>query len=79
MQPEGIREALLAAGGAPAKEMMESITLLGEAAVLPLLQVATDRALWNEDSPGSGEAPANAVTLLGALRTAAAVDPSLAS
>ncbi len=77
MEPNGIRAALIEAGVAPTKEMMKSIAALGEAAIGPLLEVATDRGLWSEDSPGAGEASTSAISLLGDLRAPAAVEPLL--
>ncbi|MFB0538032.1 MAG: SEC-C metal-binding domain-containing protein [Anaerolineae bacterium] len=54
-------------------DLQERITALQEAAIPRLIEIAEDRDLWNEDSPGEGWAPIHAMDVLGKLKAANAV------
>lgn len=54
-------------------ELQERITAYQEALIPRLIEIAEDRDLWNEDSPGEGWAPIHAVEMLGQLKAAEAV------
>ena len=49
-------------------ELQERITALQEAIIPRLIEVARDRDLWDEDSPGERWAPIHAVEMLGQLK-----------
>jgi hypothetical protein len=51
-------------------DLQERITALQEAIIPRLIEIAEDRDLWNEDSPGEGWAPIHAVDVLGKLKAA---------
>jgi HEAT repeat protein len=54
-------------------ELQERITAHQKALIPRLIEVAGDRDLWDEDSPGEGWAPIHAVEMLGKLKATEAV------
>jgi hypothetical protein len=76
-EPEALVRLLIEAGERVPPRLRERILGLGEAAVPPLLAIAADEALDDEEAPGKGWAPVHAVELLGELRVPAAAEPLL--
>lgn len=68
---------LLRANGAPSKTLSRRIIDAGPAIVPALLEIVTERELWNLDSPGAGQHPLNAARLLRQLPCAESAEPLL--
>ena len=68
---------LLYAGERLPDALRDEILRLGDAGVAALVEILEDETLSLEDAPGKGWTPIHAVTLLGDLRAAEAVEPML--
>lgn len=63
------------AGEEPDEALLDRIKALGEKAVQPLIDMATDQELWTTEDDDTSWAPFHAVRLLGEMRAPAAVEP----